>query len=68
MINEIRKLFCKHDWTHVDTEYYIGFTLSRTYGCMKCGSTSEVLRSEDAKWRFEQRYKGDKFTEEISND
>lgn len=54
-----RLLFgCKHEWVHVDTEYYLGQTLSEIYGCNICGKTEEVLGMRKLRWVFEQQHKG----------
>lgn len=68
MINEIKRMFCKHVWKKIDqTDLLIGY-LSRKYACSKCGAVEEVFRSEDKEWRFKQEYKGARIDDEENID
>lgn len=64
MINAIKRIFCKHRWQKIDEFNIYGTSFTKTFSCTKCGEVTEILSHQEAKWKFEQGYKGAMFYDE----
>ena len=56
MINEIKKIFCKHTWRETYSgEYYF------QYVCIKCGKDDWTTNFNKQTWEVQRKLKGDTF-------
>lgn len=64
IIKALLRPFCKHRWEQIDEYNSLGVPLTKTYGCRRCGETSEVFISSTKRWKFEQKIEGATFVDE----